>query len=214
MLHLILISILFSTVDADTESSIAVKGYGRRIQLDGFLLEWNAQSAHAWKNRDQLWYIDAIATTEGLSGYIRSDSSVSCSSWTFSFRQPFGKEPVELKIPPSESSIYKIDSKLWESEKKITIEWLIPWEHIAFDSAGVYRLFLAGTSDCGDSLLGLQISGIRNQAGERVSVMSLIFRGILIIVLIVVYLMINAKVRERNLRKKGIREPLRSDQPK
>lgn len=213
MLQLIMISIFFSTVDPDTEHSITVNRYGRRIQLDGFLLEWNAQSAYAWKNKDRLWYVDAIATTEGLSGYIRSDSSVSCSSWTFSLRQPSDSEPIHLKIPPLESSIYKIDRKLFDSQGIITVEWLIPWEHIAFDSTGGYKLFLTGTSDCGDTLTGLQISGAKNQAGESVSIMSLILRAVLIIVLIVIYLVINAKVRERSLRKKDSQEQITANKP-
>ncbi|NLL12541.1 MAG: hypothetical protein GX267_03970 [Fibrobacter sp.] len=213
MLQLIMISILLSSVDSGAEHSITVNRYGRRIQLDGFLLEWNAQSAYTWKNKDQLWYVDVIATKEGLSGYIRSDSSVSCSSWTFSFRQSSGKEPVWLKIPSSESSIYKVDGKLFDSEKKVTIEWLIPWEHIVFDSTGDYRLFLIGISDCGDSLSGIQISGSKAHAEKNESIMSLILRGMLIIVLIVIYLLINAKIHERNLRKKDKREQITEIKP-
>lgn len=206
MLQLILISILFSTVDPDTEHSIIVNRYGRQTQLDGFLLEWNVQSAYTWKNKDRLWYVDVIATNEGLSGYIRSDSSVSCSSWTFSFRQSSGKEPVLLKIPPFESSIYKIDRKLFDSLGIVSIEWLIPWEHIVFDSTGDYRLSLTGSSDCGDSLSVLQISGGKNQEREGKSIVSLILRGMLIIVLIVIYILINTKIHERNQRKKDKRE--------
>ena len=51
MLQLIMISILLSSVDSGAEHSITVNRYGRRIQLDGFLLEWNAQSAYTWKNK-------------------------------------------------------------------------------------------------------------------------------------------------------------------
>jgi len=206
MLQLIMISILFSTVDPDTEHSMVVNRYGRRIQLDGFLLEWNAQSAYIWKHKEQLWYVDAIATPEGLSGYIRSDSSVSYSSWTFSFRQSSEKEPVWLKIPPSESNVYKIDRNLFDSLGVVTIEWVIPWENIVFDSIGGYRLFLTGTSACGDSMSVLKISGVKNQAEKSVSIQLLIIRGMLIIVLIVVYLLINAKIHERNLRKKEMGE--------
>lgn len=213
MLQLIMISILFSTVDPDTEQSITVNRYGRRIQLDGFLLEWNAQSAYAWENKDQSWYVDVIATTEGLSGYIRSDSSVSCSSWTFSLRQSSVKEPVWLKIPPSESSIYKIDRNLFDSQGIVAIEWVIPWDHIVFDSTGDYGLILTGTSDCGDSLSRLQISGSKKQVGESVSIMSLIFRAVLIIILIVIYLLINAKIRERSLRKKKTPEQITANKP-
>ncbi len=206
MLQLILISILFSTVSSDTEHSINVNRYGRQIQLDGFLLEWNAQSAYPWKNKDQLWYVDVISTKEGLSGYIRSDSSVNCSSWTFSFRQSSVKEPVRIQIPSSESNIYKIDRKLFDKQGIITIEWLIPWNYIAFDSTGDYQLLLTGTSNCGDSLSGLQISGSNKQERENISMTSLILRVILLIVLIVIYLIVNAKVREQNQRKKDKRE--------
>lgn len=213
MLQLIMLSILFSTVDPDTAHSINVDRYGRRIQLDGFLLEWNAQSAYTWKNEERLWFVDAIATPEGLSGYIRSDSSVSCSSWTFSFRQSSGEEPVLLKIPPIESSIYKADRKLFDSLGVVTIEWAIPWDSIVLDSTGSYRLFLTGKSACGDSLSVLKISGVKNQVGKSVSIKSLIIRAMLLIVLIVAYLVINARIHEQNLRKREMRDQATANKP-
>lgn len=202
-----------STVDPDTGHSIIVNRFGRGIQLDGFLLEWNAQSAYTWKNKDRLWYVDAIATNEGLAGYIRSESTMSCSSWTFSFKQVSNKEPIELKIPSSESSIYKIDRKLFNSQRIVSFEWLIPWRLIDLDSTGDYRLFLTGKSDCGDSLSQLQISGTKNQKVESASIMSLIFRAALILALISIYLLINARIREQSLRKKNTRNQIAENKP-
>lgn len=201
MFLLMLFNILLLSAGTLADQSITVDHQGRRIQLDGFLLEWNAQNAVVWKNKDQLWYVDAIITPEGFSGYIRSDSAVSCSSWTFFLQQPSGTKPIQFKIPSSESSIYKVDRKTFDSQGIINLEWLIPWESINLDSAGNYRFVLTGQSDCGDSLSPLQISGSKNGQKE-VSLGSLILRAVLIIILIVIYLVLNAKIRERKNSKK------------
>lgn len=193
--------ILCAFVISFAEQSISVEKYGRRIQLDGFLLEWNAQTAKPWKNNNQTWFIDAVNTEEGLAGYFRSDSSVSCSSWFFTFSQPSVKQIFKIQFPNSGNEFYKSDPKLYDSLGIITIEWVIPWKQISYDSTGKYSLFITGNSNCGDSLPQFQISGFKDEK-TVVNLISVIFRAGLIILLIVTYLILNAKIHNRKQRKK------------
>lgn len=56
----------FDAFGADTKS-VNIR-QGRKIQVDGFLLEWKEADARSWPNTAWLW--DAVSTADGVAGYV------------------------------------------------------------------------------------------------------------------------------------------------
>ncbi len=190
-------------ISFSADQSITVDRYGRRIQLDSFLMEWNAKTAQIMKdNNNREWHFDAINTPEGLAGYFRSDSAAPCSSWTFILDPHSDVKTIQLKIPTEGNEFYKYDKKLYDSLKVIALEWLIPWEQIGYDSTGAYAFLLTGVSECGDSLPSLLITGTKTEKKAMFSA-ALIIRAVLILLLIILYVVLNIKLRNRALKKKA-----------
>lgn len=54
-------------VDNIAPKSVSVR-QGRKIQVDGFLLEWSEAGARAWPG--SAWRWDAVSTADGVAGYV------------------------------------------------------------------------------------------------------------------------------------------------
>lgn len=195
-LKIFILCICIFTCGFTSEYDVVVKEYGRRIQLDGFLIEWNAKSANLWKNT-QNWYYDILNTPEGLAGYIRSDSSLGCKEWFFTFDLSKSKN-LNIVVPSGEKDFYKQDRKLYDSLGLISIEWLIPWNEIEIDNSGKYTLSLTGVSRYGDSLTALKIIGKQNSSTEKsFSLFNFVLQSLLILILVVIYIMLTIRIRKR-----------------
>src|SRR5512133_3267477 len=70
-----------------------VKDTGRRIQLDGFLLEWKPSLAKSFGDNIE-FVCDAFKTPEGLSGYCKSKNPVSCGDWTITVSNELNSEEI------------------------------------------------------------------------------------------------------------------------
>jgi len=188
------------------KTSNDIDRFGRRIQLDGFLLEWNQKTAHVWENDTVRWYWDAVNTVDGLAGYFRSDSAARCSTWLFSIIPQADVEPITIKIGKdisNEQELYKIDLKLYDSTGLIVSEWLIPWERLGVDSTGHYAFIATGRSECTDSLPPILITGEKERP-EGFFTTSFIVRMVLIAALLIVYIITSFKIRNRNRQKESL----------
>jgi hypothetical protein len=54
--------------DVVDKNNINMVRKGRRIQVDGFLLEWRGADAHVWPGSNWRW--DAVSTADGVAGYV------------------------------------------------------------------------------------------------------------------------------------------------
>ena len=158
------IVLLFLTaLKTEAQQDFDISGFGKRIQTDGFLMEWSSKTVKKWY-RDSLWYWDAINTPDGVSGYIRSKNAVNCSSWVFTI-DPYGDTtPLNIRIPyDSASESYCLDYHVYDSLKLITFEWVLPWKSIEVDSDGVYSVRVTAKSECGDSLSSMLLIGSKKK---------------------------------------------------
>lgn len=183
----------------------SINRYGRKIQLDGFLLEWSSKTAHPW-NSDSQFVWDAINTPEGLAGYLHSRYLPSCSKWTFLITsQNSSAEPLTIKIEKdsmlNRSSMYQVDIQAFVSSGLITVEWLIPWTKISVDNSGLYKLCLNGYSACGDSLHPIVLNGSKQSKKTFVWRGTAIRAGV-IAVLSVIFILMRGKIR-RQMNQKG-----------
>lgn len=174
---------------------------GRRIQLDGFLLEWNEQSAKKIGRIDSSFW-DAINTPEGIAGYFRFTKRKECF-------------PVKIHIYKKISDIYRYveittDSeatwyKVFEDTNKDTIEsttiieYVIPWDSLRLDSLGRYEVGISGFSHCNDIQSPIILSGKR-YTNQSIMTPRLISQLIIVGLLLVLYMWFQARVRKMQKR--------------
>jgi hypothetical protein len=128
---------------------------GRMVQLDGFLLEWNRDSAKAL-TCNSCWMWDAINTREGLTGYFKTLNRPKCNRWTFKFFP--GKNAVILSTSPNVGqSLCKVIQS--DVDSSISAEWIIPWDKITIDQSGAYRIEFTASDTCGDTLVPIIFKG-------------------------------------------------------
>ena len=133
---------------------------GRRIQLDGFLIDWQEKTRRQWAG-STTWFRDAAATQEGVAGYF-TNQSAPCSSWTmYIAARGLIRPPWEIRTSNGNAHTgwYRTRHTYHDGVNAITIEWLIPWDSLAVDSCGAYAIHIVGHSDCGDSLEPLYLTG-------------------------------------------------------
>jgi len=176
----------------------SVERQGRRIQLDGFLMEWSDENTKSWGG-DTMWYRDAIVTSEGLAGYFSADSALTCSLSTFILTQPDSEKRWEMTIPKgSGNGFYQVANE----NDGVTIEWVLSWDSVVTDTAGAYTFLLSGYNACGDTLPRVRLIG-KTGHEESSSFLStgLIVRIILIALLLGAFLYVQLKMRRRTPKK-------------
>jgi hypothetical protein len=190
------------SVNVFAQLKVDVNSFGRKIQLDGFLLEWKTQNALTWGKNDQKWNWGIITTPEGLSGYFLSKGNVKCRNWFFTI-DPGKADPVSITIPDSahHSSYYAIDDKFSEGSGGLTVEWVIPWDSIGIDTLGAYAVKLSAVNNCGDTLDPLLITGKKEKAPGVFS-SALISRILLAGALLSVLIVLRIRIRNRTARKR------------
>ena len=185
--------------------TVDINRYGRPVQVDGFLMEWSIRTARAWsKAADTDWYWDAVNTSEGLSGYFRSERRSSCSDWIFTI-DPHGiARPLTMHVPAdTQGSMYfKSDRGLYDSAGIIVLEWVIPWDSVGLDTSGNYAISIFGNSACGDTLPSLLLTGTKEKRTITPRAGAIV-RYLLAIVVIVVYIIVTIRIRSRTPRKES-----------
>lgn len=195
--------ILFmAAVYAGAQSVYEVASDGRKIQLDGFLLEWKAGASKPFGMNAQ-WGCDAIKTTEGLSGYCKSLTPLSCGEWKFLFS--CGTSNIEADFRRSNDTINnrycQYDRETFISSGKLVAEWVIPWNRLETDENCIYTLDILVTSSCGDTLPVLSIRGNKQLKKTENVWKGTASRAILIAVLTVVFIVLRRKIRKRTNRR-------------
>jgi hypothetical protein len=190
----------------EAQKSYVISQHGRRIQLDGFLLEWKSDSAKSIDNLGWSW--DATNTPDGISGYLKSNHSVSCRDWTFTFRsQNPGVEKliiqVNQELKDQKNSLYKFDRPLFDSAAVVCVEWVIPWSAAGLGGDGVYKIDIQGASNCGDTLPQIMITGNQNIKKPKSAWSGTAIRIVAIAVLSIVFVFMRRTTRRRKSQKKS-----------
>ncbi len=144
------------------QHTFTVEKEGRRIQRDGFLLEWRLDRAERVDSRFDV-RLDAMDTPEGLAGYVRYTSHDTCKGWTLRFYPRIGvwRRFVEMTVDSvgRPDALFAIDTVLTHSAVHVAVEWMLPWDTLALDSTGAYQIGLTLSSGCGDTLDPILVSG-------------------------------------------------------
>jgi hypothetical protein len=192
-----------SAAGANDTVQIAVERDGRKIMHDGFLMEWSPATASVW-GRDTSRRYDAVATPEGLAGYLNVRLSSECSEEALVFIAD-GTRPVSLALTPElqvTEAALKVDRSSLEQDSTCTIEWLFPWPEGYNATAEPFSLTIADR--CGDAELLPVLHFVyryRNKKSGQTG--GLIGRVVLIGALGALYLMVQAKIRNQSRKKES-----------
>lgn len=192
---LFLLLICSLTISADIKMN--VHRYGRRIQVDGFLLEWSPKEALRWANTP--WIVDAINTSEGIAGFFSSDNLPVESEWVFVFTSSSEKKLLGFKIPSDQrSDLFAFDKELYHKSGVINCEWILPWDLIGITPESEYKIkIIAETADLDSASHELLLAGTRDQTVSEIFTPRVIIQAILIVILLVIYIMLRKWVRSR-----------------
>jgi len=167
--RLIFVLMIFAAI-ASYADTVDVDRRGRRVQVDGFLLEWSAKDAREWAEG---WAWDAVITPDGVSGYVESRGAPACGSgWSFGIAAESGAEMgIDVPGEPGRAAPGNIafDRGAFDNEGTYTIEWLVTWDALGVERA-LTSLTITATSVCGDTLpsLNLRVVGEEPSAGKAV----------------------------------------------
>jgi hypothetical protein len=157
---LFFITILVVVFDAFPLTTFSITKTGRRVQLDGFLLEWIKDSAKAM-GVDSRWTWDALNTKEGLTGYFKAPAATG-ADWTFTFLPERLSSYSKMQMffsPDSSRPFYRVSQPGNSLDSSITAEWVIPWKNISLDSSGDYKVGIVAFNSRGDTLPAMVLCG-------------------------------------------------------
>ena len=132
--------------------TVDIQETGRKIQLDGFLLEWNEATARTW-NGDRRLIWNAVNTPEGFTGFLKNTTADSCridsvrlcgsrgiSCWT-----------IRLASDAVKSSLSTAFAVARDTGSLYSAEFVLPWFALAKPGEKQYRVEMTAFSACGDS---------------------------------------------------------------
>jgi len=134
---------------------------GRKIQVDGFLLEWRGEDANIWPGSDWRW--DAVSTVDGVAGYvslpagtikdivnntINNDSTDAANrpDLVLTLRAVNTGRTLKINLPGQPSGAhFAFDKEEFDAGGPLTAEWIVPWEYFDDDEedSATYELALA-----------------------------------------------------------------------
>lgn len=197
------ILLLMLSVQLFSQESVEIDRYGKRIQLDGFLVEWSDKYSKKWDSAG-VWLWDVINTPEGVSGYFKSTTALPCSSWSFLIESSGNGKPFIITIPSSDEhhqQFYRFDHELFKESSRITVEWVIPWDAADLDNRDRYALDTRARDGCGDTLSSIMITGSK-EPPQRIITRKIIVQAVAIVVLLVLYIVFRIKIMRQKRRKR------------
>jgi hypothetical protein len=191
-----------------SQQSIEIDRYGKRIQIDGFLVEWSEKYCKKWDSSGK-WLWDVVNTPEGISGYIRSKTAVPCSSWNITLESPGSRKPFTIDANPgstAQNSFFRIDQELYKETQKLVIEWVIPWDEADVDTLGRYALDIRLNNRCRDTAISsIMITG-NKKPPEKIITNKVIVQGSIIAILLSVYIYIRTKFIRKKHQKRSLHQ--------
>jgi hypothetical protein len=194
-LFIIIFALLF---DAFPMTTFIVAKTGRKVQLDGFLLEWPKDGAKKM-GAASLWMWDALNTKEGLTGYFKAPAAAG-NDWTFLFLPERLSSYSKMKLSfssDSGQSFYRISRPGSSLDSSMTGEWVIPWATIAIDSLGKYKVGIVAYSDRGDTLPAMVLAGEAPRENAPPSWGKVYFKAALLVALLGVLFYIQRKIKRK-----------------
>ncbi|MBD3241528.1 MAG: hypothetical protein GF331_13145 [Chitinivibrionales bacterium] len=175
-----------------------VSKYGRGIQCDGFLMEWEEQAAlpvpgfpaAAW---------DASNTPRGLAGYIRVPSGGSCSPVSLVLTQPDSDSAWQLTVVGSDTGAGEWYATAVHGQWRI-VEFELPWETLQIDSSHAYAVRAQLRDTCGGQG-AWWITGTSESPLRRVLTPTVVRRIVLIVVLLVAYAALYIRLKTKRNRR-------------
>jgi hypothetical protein len=153
----ICLSLLFQVAGC-TQNVLLVEKNGRRIQRDGFLMEWKEEEARPF-GEGLLWSWQAMNTSEGLAGYLKGPAGGRCAPVVFFFCLPAQRDPlfsISMDTVSERGPLYSIAPL--PGGNGAAAEWVIPWGSWGTESGG-FELTVTGINRCADTLGTFTLSG-------------------------------------------------------
>jgi len=194
--------LLMLSVGLFSQESVEIDRYGKRIQLDGFLIEWSEKYSKKWDSSG-VWQWDVVNTPEGISGYFKSTATLSCSSWTLLVESSGKGKPFIITVPSTDENsqqFYRIDQELLKESSRLVVEWVIPWDAAELDTRGRYALDIRARDECGDTLPSIMITGSK-EPPQRIITGKIIAQVVAIVILLVLYIVFRIKIMHQKRRK-------------
>jgi hypothetical protein len=169
-------------IDTVNKKDINVVRRGRKIQVDGFLLEWRGTDANVWPGTDWRW--DAVSTADGIAGYVslpsgsidavnnavdstvgvvvndtvRNDTGINTSSrsdWLLTLKAVNTGRSLTINLPGQPAGkFFAFDKAAFDAGGPLTAEWFVPWDFFDDDSDdGVYKLSINAVNAGGKGVL-------------------------------------------------------------
>jgi hypothetical protein len=203
LVSLLLIS---STLVFAQPERYATTQQGKRIQLDGFPLEWKRDLARPLDGSPRLSW-SAINAPDGFTA---------CFFWNLTDSCP----PAKLLFYPDLNNPHQISSvalavgeqsalaatQLLDEDSAVSTEVIIGWNDIAVDSLGVYRIGAAALDSCGDTLATALFEGKRYAEAQKVLSPRLFAQFLSIALLLTLYVVMNLRIRKRKSQKESLRQ--------
>jgi hypothetical protein len=131
---------------------VDIQETGRKIQLDGFLLEWNEATARSW-NGDRRLIWNAVNTPEGFTGFLKNTTADSCriDSIRLCGSREISCWTIRLANDAVKSSLSAGFAVAKDTGSLYSAEFAMPWFALAKPGEKRYRVEMTAFSVCGDS---------------------------------------------------------------
>ena len=204
---ILLMTVVCIVIGATDTITVQVEHEGRKIQHDGFLMEWSLKNASVWGGDSTCRY-DVMTTPEGLAGYFRLHCAGACGDGTLVFHT--GSNETATFSFVSDSTImepfFRIDRSTFAADSTCTLEWLFPWPDRGNDTTASFSLIVQRECKGEPALPVLQFVYRSRHKNSGRTAGSLAGRIILIGALGALYLTVQAKIRSQSRRKESPRQ--------
>ena len=131
---------------------VDIQESGRKIQLDGFLLEWNEATARPFNGNGRLIW-NAVNTSEGFTGFFKNTTSDSCRIVKIRLCSASGSPcwNIDLTNDGVRSSLSAVSAVAQIAGSLYSAEFVVPWSALVRPGERRYRVEITAYAACGDS---------------------------------------------------------------